>query len=134
MAGDLHTHSTCSDGSVPIHRLPLMAARLGLSSLALSDHDTTLSAQYAYDHPVQDGVRLIPAAELTGYDFERSHRVHLLTFWPDLDCPALRRHCDIMRQRRNEVRSAELPGDRGAVPPVPHRAGAGIRAGQRRPL
>ena len=66
------------------------------------DHDTTLSAQYAYDHPVQDGVRLIPAAELTGYDFERSHRVHLLTFWPDLDCPALRRHCDIMRQRRNE--------------------------------
>ena len=79
-----------------------MAARLGLSALALSDHDTTLSAQYAYDHPVQDGVRLIPAAELTGYDFERSHRVHLLTFWPDLDCPALRRHCDIMRQRRNE--------------------------------
>ncbi|MFR5373695.1 MAG: PHP domain-containing protein [Faecalibacterium prausnitzii] len=102
MAGDLHTHSTCSDGSVPIHRLPLMAARLGLSALALSDHDTTLSARYAYDHPVQDGVRLIPAAELTGYDFERSHRVHLLTFWPDLDCPALRRHCDIMRQRRNE--------------------------------
>ena len=42
------------------------------------------------------------AAELTGYDFQRSHRVHLLTFWPDLDCPALRRHCDIMRQRRNE--------------------------------
>ena len=36
MAGDLHTHSTCSDGSVPIHRLPLMAARLGLSALALS--------------------------------------------------------------------------------------------------
>ena len=102
MAGDLHTHSTCSDGSVPIHRLPLMAARLGLSALALSDHDTTLSAQYAYDHPVQDGVLLIPAAELTGYDFQRSHRVHLLTFWPDLDCPALRRHCDIMRQRRNE--------------------------------
>ena len=85
-----------------LHHLPLRAARLGLSALALSDHDTTLSAQYAYDHPVQDGVRLIPAAELTGYDFERSHRVHLLTFWPDLDCPALRRHCDIMRQRRNE--------------------------------
>ena len=97
MAGDLHTHSTCSDGSVPIHRLPLMAARLGLSALALSDHDTILSAQYAYDHPVQDGVRLIPAAELTGYDFQRSHRVHILAFWPDPDSPALRRHCDIMR-------------------------------------
>ena len=64
MAGDLHTHSTCSDGSVPIHRLPLMAARLGLSALALSDHDTTLSAQYAYDHPVQD-LSLIHISEPT---------------------------------------------------------------------
>ena len=65
MAGDLHTHSTCSDGSVPIHRLPLMAARLGLSALALSDHDTTLSAQYAYDHPVQDGVKPVSYTHLT---------------------------------------------------------------------
>ena len=84
MAGDLHTHSTCSDGSVPIHRLPLMAARLGLSALALSDHDTTLSAQYAYDHPVQDGVRLIPAAELTGYDF----RPQIVGVYTDLAGPA----------------------------------------------
>ena len=30
MSCDLHNHSTCSDGSVPIHRLPLMAARAGL--------------------------------------------------------------------------------------------------------
>lgn len=102
MAGDLHTHSTCSDGSVPIHRLPLIAARTGLSTLALSDHDTLLSIRYAYEHPVQEGVKLIPATELTGYDFERKHRVHLLAFWPDPECPALRQHCDTMRQRRNE--------------------------------
>ena len=62
MAGDLHTHSTCSDGSVPIHRLPLMAARLGLSALALSDHDTILSAQYAYSITlVQTGARTMSA-------------------------------------------------------------------------
>lgn len=102
MPGDLHNHSTCSDGSVPIHRLPVLAARVGLDTMAISDHDTLLSVQYGYDHPVQDGVRLIPAAELTGYDYERSHRVHLLAYWPDPDCPALKRHCDIMRQRRNE--------------------------------
>ena len=103
--------------------------------MALSDHDTTPQRPVLpMTIPVQDGVRLIPAAELTGYDFERSHRVHLLAFWPDLDCPALRRHCDIMRQRRNECALQSCPGDRGAVPPVPHRAGAGICAGQRRPL
>ncbi len=102
MPGDLHNHSTCSDGSVPIHRLPLMAARVGLDAMAISDHDTLLSVQYCYDHPMQDGVRLIPATELTGYDYERQHRVHLLTFWPDPECPELKAHCDIMRQRRNE--------------------------------
>ena len=68
MAGDLHNHSTCSDGSVPIHRLAAMAARAGLDTMAISDHDTLLSAEYCYRHPVQDGVRLIPATELTGYD------------------------------------------------------------------
>ena len=102
MPGDLHNHSTCSDGSVPIHRLPQMAARLGLDTMAISDHDTLLSVRYCYEHPTQDGVRLIPATELTGYDYERHHRVHLLTFWPDPESPELIRHCDIMRQRRNE--------------------------------
>lgn len=79
-----------------------MAARVGLDAMAISDHDTLRSVQYAYDHPVQDGVKLIPATELTGYDYERQHRVHLLAYWPDPESEALRRHCDIMRQRRNE--------------------------------
>ncbi len=102
MPGDLHNHSTCSDGSVPIHRLPILAARAGLDTMAISDHDTLLSVQYCCDHPTQDGVKLIPATELTGYDYERHHRVHLLTFWPDPESPELKAHCDIMRQRRNE--------------------------------
>ena len=102
MPGDLHNHTTYSDGSVPVARLPLMAARVGLDAMAISDHDTLRSVQYAYDHPVQDGVKLIPATELTGYDYERQLRVHLLAYWPDPESEALRRHCDIMRQRRNE--------------------------------
>ena len=90
MSCDLHIHSTCSDGAVPIERLAPIAARTGLHAIALSDHDTLLSAQYAYAHTGQDGVELIPAVELTGYDFERQHRVHLLCYYPDIDCPALR--------------------------------------------
>ena len=101
MSCDLHIHSTCSDGAVPIERLASIAARTGLHAIALSDHDTLLSAQYAYAHTGQDGVELIPAVELTGYDFERQHRVHLLCYYPDVDCPALREHCAIMKERRN---------------------------------
>ena len=75
MSCDLHNHSTCSDGSVPIQRLPGIAARTGLHAIAISDHDTTLSAAYCYAHPRQEGVELIPAVELTGYDFERQHQI-----------------------------------------------------------
>ena len=102
MPGDLHTHTTYSDGSTPVAKLPFLARCAGMTHLAISDHDSIQSVRYAYAHPVQDGVRLIPAAELTGYDYERQHRVHLLAFWPDPESPALRRHCDLMRQRRNE--------------------------------
>ena len=48
------------DGAVPIERLAPIAARTGLHAIALSDHDTLVSAQYAYAHTGQDGVELIP--------------------------------------------------------------------------
>ena len=102
MSCDLHIHSTCSDGAVPIERLASIAARTGLHAIALSDHDTLLSVNYCYEHPVQDGVRLLPATELTGYDHEHKHRVHLLCYFPDPESRELKEHCDILRQRRNE--------------------------------
>ena len=71
MPGDLHSHSTFSDGSVPIGRLPLMASRLGIGTLAVSDHDTLLSVRYAYDHPVQEGVCI-----------NHRHRAYRLRFCP----------------------------------------------------
>ena len=102
MAGELHCHSTYSDGSVRIEDLAPMASDLGLTHLAVSDHDSIHSVRYAYQHPRQSGVQLIPATELTGYDFERSHRVHLLCYWPD-DCAALQSHCQTMTERRNKA-------------------------------
>lgn len=50
MPGDLHTHSSCSDGSTPIEKLPWLAACAGLDWLAISDHDTNRSVRYAYAH------------------------------------------------------------------------------------
>ena len=47
MPGDLHTHTNFSDGSSDIELLPLLARRAGLTSLAVSDHDTELCIQYA---------------------------------------------------------------------------------------
>ncbi len=43
-----------------------------MTHLAISDHDSIRSVRYAYAHPVQNGVHLIPATELTAYDYERA--------------------------------------------------------------
>lgn len=65
MPGDLHTHTTFSDGSTPADKLPFLAACAGMTHLAISDHDSIESVRYAHDHPLQNGVHLIPATELT---------------------------------------------------------------------
>ncbi len=84
MAGDLHTHTNFSDGSSDIETLPFLAARAGLTALAVSDHDTDLSIRWALEHPVAQGVRMIPAVELTCFDTRRGRRVHLLCYCPEL--------------------------------------------------
>ena len=38
---DLHCHSTYSDGSLTPEQLVAEAAKIGLTALALTDHDTT---------------------------------------------------------------------------------------------
>ena len=105
MPGDLHTHTTFSDGSTPADKLPFLAACAGMTHLAISDHDSIRSVRYAYAHPVQNGVHLIPATELTAYDYERAHRVHLLCYWPD-DCAALADFSAMMAERSSLPKTA----------------------------
>ena len=102
MPGDLHTHTTWSDGSTPAARLPFLARAAGLTALAVSDHDSVESVRHAYAHPEIDGIALIPATELTAYDYARGRRVHILCYWPD-DCAALADHCARMAARRRAV-------------------------------
>lgn len=108
MAGDLHTHTTLSDGSVPVERLPWLAARAGLQALAISDHDSVRSVQYALTHAGQEGVTLIPATELSARDPATGRKVHLLAYWPQV-CPALEDHCTRIAAQRNaaDFRSAK---------------------------
>ena len=47
MPGDLHTHTTYSDGSTPVAKLPFLARCAGMTHLAISDHDSIQSVRYA---------------------------------------------------------------------------------------
>lgn len=106
-SGDLHTHSTFSDGALEVRRMPRLAAAAGLSHLAVSDHDTLLSAEYARRNTGACGVTLIPAAELTGLDERRGRRVHLLCYDPK-PTDELAAFCEQMKQARNAAAEQSL--------------------------
>ncbi len=65
MAVDLHAHSTASDGSDPPRTLVRRAARIGLSAVALTDHDTQEGIAEAEEAAVAAGIELVPGVELS---------------------------------------------------------------------
>lgn len=84
---DLHTHSTCSDGSLTPQELVRCAVEAGLAGLSITDHDTLKG--YALAKPVAEelGATLIPGVEFSA---TAPHEpVHILGYSYRLDDPAL---------------------------------------------
>ncbi len=65
MAVDLHTHSRYSDGSDTPTELVEKAHAIGLSALALTDHDTLEGIPEARDAAHLAGLRLVPGVEIS---------------------------------------------------------------------
>jgi 3',5'-nucleoside bisphosphate phosphatase len=61
---DLHSHSTASDGSCAPDRLVELALGIGLSALALTDHDTLAGIPRARARAAGTGLRLIAGVEI----------------------------------------------------------------------
>ncbi|MDR1930415.1 MAG: PHP domain-containing protein [Treponema sp.] len=61
---DLHTHSTASDGDLAPGKLVEKAAALGISALALTDHDTLSGLGEAAEAARSRNITLIPGIEL----------------------------------------------------------------------
>jgi predicted metal-dependent phosphoesterase TrpH len=62
---DLHLHSTVSDGRLPPSELVRFASAQGVTTMALSDHDSTDGVDDAQQVGASLGVRVIPAIELS---------------------------------------------------------------------
>jgi predicted metal-dependent phosphoesterase TrpH len=77
---DLHAHSTASDGVLSPQELVARAARLGVSTLALTDHDTLDGLPAAQAAARLEGVRLVPGVELSVRVAHGS--MHLLGYLP----------------------------------------------------
>ena len=82
MKGDLHCHTTLSDGSMGIEEVILQAKRMELDYLAITDHDTLSSSNRAHILGDRYGVNVIPAVELSAWDKTRGEKVHILCYAP----------------------------------------------------
>lgn len=75
---DLHTHTTESDGTFTPEELILEAKRVGLSAIAITDHDSISGIKKAAPVAVQNNIELIPGVELsTDYHGKEVHVVGL---------------------------------------------------------
>ncbi len=104
---DLHTHSTCSDGTDPPERIAELAAAAGCSAVALTDHDTLAGIGPARRRAEELGIRLVGGCEVSCAFGEHSAHV-LVYFVEDGEGPlqeelARLRH-DRVERNRNLVR------------------------------
>ncbi|MGH9172000.1 MAG: PHP domain-containing protein [Acidimicrobiales bacterium] len=62
---DLHTHSTCSDGSERPERVVELAAEVGLTAIALTDHDGLAGLEAAAKKAAELGIGFVPGCEVS---------------------------------------------------------------------
>ena len=96
---DLHTHTTASDGTLTPTELVAHARELGLSTVAITDHDTMNGVAEAQTAGERLGVEVIPGMEISA-DY-RGEDTHVLGYGMGINAPALREVLDwVIEDRR----------------------------------
>ena len=104
MAADLHCHTKMSDGSVAIDELVLLAKKRGLSTIAVTDHDTFAGCTRAKIFGDRHDIEVIQGIEISAYDNDRGNKVHILGYCcesPDRLLGLCRRTGDNRRRAAN---------------------------------
>ncbi len=79
MAVDLHIHSRASDGSLSPEEIVNEAKALGLTAIAIADHDVMTGVELACRRGEAVGLPVIPAVEIST-DYQQTE-VHILGYW-----------------------------------------------------
>jgi predicted metal-dependent phosphoesterase TrpH len=125
---DLHLHTTASDGASTPAGLVAEARAAGLSTIAVTDHDTTAAIEDVTHHAGRD-LTVVPGIEITAV--ENGRDVHVLGYFLDSGSEELQAFLRRQRddRRRRVVTMIELLRDLGvrveesAVLPVPGTGG-----------
>jgi len=124
---DLQSHSVHSDGALAPREVVARAHSAGVELLALTDHDSVDGVDEALEAAAAEGVRLVPAAELSSLDGDRED-LHILGYGIDHRSPALLDALERFRADRAARigRMADALRELGFELEVPDRGGASV--------
>lgn len=97
---DLHTHSTCSDGTRPPEWVVRQAAENGVELIALTDHDTLAGLPAALGAARQHGIDVIAGVEISVTDPDLGELHVLGYFAPDAPLDELEQQLTVYREER----------------------------------
>ncbi len=109
---DLHVHTTASDGTLTPSEAVWHAARLGLSAVAVTDHDSCEGVCEAMEAGAAAGIEVVPGIEIS-VDYQ-GRGVHLLGYFIDPASPAMEHLLELViaeRKRRNRCMAEALRAD-----------------------
>lgn len=97
---DLHMHTTASDGRCAPAELVARAATAGLTTIAVTDHDTVGGCEAAAAACGPAGLTFVPGIEITAIRYGGD--VHVLGYFIDVHAPSLETFLAAQRAQRLE--------------------------------
>jgi predicted metal-dependent phosphoesterase TrpH len=103
MKAELHCHTNISDCPLTIDEVLNLAVANDVSHLAITNHDTTKGLEEAIEQGKKYGVEVIPGIEISGFDFERGRRVHILGYFIEPGHKAIEALCGPLTEKRHKL-------------------------------
>ncbi|MDH5298281.1 MAG: PHP domain-containing protein [Desulfobulbaceae bacterium] len=97
---DLHTHSTCSDGTLTPGEIIELAREKGLKAVALTDHDTTVGIDEALAKGTALGIEVLPGVEISASHGNQA--MHLLGYGFRHHDPQLQDRLRVLQTARHD--------------------------------
>lgn len=83
MTIDLHTHTRYSDGTFRPSETVSLALERGLTTISISDHDSTEGLGEAFDAAAGSALEIVPGVEFS--TVRDGHGMHVLAYWAEAD-------------------------------------------------
>lgn len=109
MSIDLHTHTYYSDAADSPERVVSLALQAGLTAVAITDHDTFEGNRLAVAAAEGTSLCVIPAVEVSTFDYKRGHKAHILVYNP-VRTQVLQLYFDFVANKRR--RAGEIMAER----------------------